>query len=603
MHEYPLLEILAAGFTFALLFGYLAQRVGLTPILGYLVAGFLVGPLTPGFVADMHLATELSEAGVILLMFGVGLHFHMEDLLALKGISLPGAIFQSTCATLCGVLIGHVFGLPLASGLVLGMGLSVASTVVLLRVLTDNHMLDTVHGHVAVGWLVVEDIFTVVILVLLPSLALISGGGAEAAQANGGAAPLLKAFGLAMFRLVALWVLVLVVGGRVVPWVLKQVVRTRSQELFTLAVLVLAFATAVGAAVFFQASMALGAFLGGMVVGKTRISNQAGADILPFKDAFAVLFFMSVGMLFDPMFIVREWWLVLAALGVVLLVKPLAAMLIVSFLGYSARTGLVVGVSLAQVGEFSFIMAQVAHNLKIVPVDIYNVLVACAIVSITLNSSFFKAVPVMERFLEKHGRIWRFLNWRADHKASKKSASLHPAHGHSGRIQAVVVGYGPIGRNVHEAIKGKGLSCSVVEMNADTVNALNDEGQFAVFGNSSRSEVLVAAGVDKADYLIITLPMLEDVLTTAGTARNLNEKLRILARARFLKDRELLKTAGINAAAFEEEETAHTLATLVTEHVHRCEEGLCPNPFYDTDETEITAPNPNGPNAPGGLAP
>ena len=327
MHAYPLLELLAVGFVLALFFGYLAQRVGLSPIVGYLLAGFLAGPNFPyfPFVADAHYAAELSEAGVILLMFGVGLHFNMNDLIAVKGVALPGAIAQSTVATVLGTLAAWQFGFSTGAGLVLGMGLAVASTVVLLRVLTDNNVLDTVHGHVAVGWLIVEDIFTVLILVLLPSIATAVGS-----QAGVGAVDMLLALGLALVKLAAMWVLILMVGGKVVPWLLTQVAKTRSQELFTLTVLVVAFATAVGAAAVFGASMALGAFLGGMVVGKSSVSHKAGADLLPLKDAFSVLFFVSVGMLFAPSFILEHPGMVLTCFLIVIVAKPLVAIIVVS---------------------------------------------------------------------------------------------------------------------------------------------------------------------------------------------------------------------------------------------------------------------------------
>ena len=312
MHEYQLLEILAMGFSLALLFGYIAYRLGLSPIVGYLLAGFLVGPQSPGFVADMGLANQLSEAGVILLMFGVGLHFNMKDLFAVKGVAIPGAILQSTATTICGIYSASWLGLPLLSGVMLGIGLSVASTVVLLRVLTDNNLLDSVDGHVAIGWLVVEDLLTVLVLVMLPSIATVLQGGQEV-----GVSSIALALGGASLRLIALWVLVLVVGGRIVPWLLVKIVRTRSQELFTLTVLVAAFATAVGSAVFFEASMALGAFLGGMVVGKSTVSRQAGVDLLPMRDAFAVLFFLSVGMLFSPAFLVDNLGLAILCLVIV----------------------------------------------------------------------------------------------------------------------------------------------------------------------------------------------------------------------------------------------------------------------------------------------
>ncbi len=590
MHQYPLLEILAIGFTLALIMGYLAKRLGLSSIVGYLLAGFLVGPHSPGFSADIGLAMELAEVGVILLMFGVGLHFHLEDLLAVRGISLPGALIQSSAATLCGFAVAEACGLSVAEGLLMGMGLSVASTVVLLRVLTDNHMLDTVHGHVAVGWLVVEDILTVLILVLLPSLAValnVNGGGDGAALAASAATsgaqwlPMLKAVGLALLRLGLLWVIVLVIGGRVVPWVLNHILRTRSQELFTLTVLVAAFATAVGAAVFFEASVALGAFLGGMVVGKSRVSHQAGADLLPFRDAFAVLFFLSVGMLLDPAFIVAEPGLILAALVIVLVVKPLTAIFVVSALGYSAQTGLVVGISLAQVGEFSFILASQAHALNIIGLQVYNVLVVCAIVSITLNPGTFRALPRIEAFLKRRKRLWALLNVRANRKARKIAVKkLTPALEHQVQdAQAIIVGYGPTGQSVLNALVERGMLCTIIDMNADTVNHLNQNGQRAIFGDSSKLDILKAAGLAKARYLIITLPGLEAATITAMIARDENPDLRILVRARFLNNRALLKSSGADAIVFEEEEVASALTNTVLDDVRLCDAGVCP--IYD----------------------
>ncbi len=582
MHH-PFLEILAAGFSLALLFGYLAKRMGLSPIVGYLVAGFLVGPQSPGFVADITLARELSEAGVILLMFGVGLHFHLDDLLAVKGISLPGALFQSAVATMCGLAVGLMAGLSLTAGLVMGMALSVASTVVLLRVLTDNNLIDTVHGHVAVGWLVVEDILTVLILVLLPSISLLFAGAGEQ---GAGLWPMLQALGMAIVRLLLLWLLVLVVGGKVVPFVLTRVVRARSQELFTLTVLVAAFATAMGAAVFFDASTALGAFLGGMVVGRSNLSHQAGADLLPFRDAFAVLFFLSVGMLLEPAFILKQPGLLLGALGIVMLIKPLAAMLIVALLGYSARTGLVAALSLAQVGEFSFILAQQAYALKLVPVEVYNVLVICAIVSISINPGLFKILRGLEAFLKRRNRLWKLLNARADKKLRQTAAQkLHQGpHKHRDPAQtghAVIVGYGPTGKSVAASLEARGNAVIIIDMNVDTVNNLNENGGHAIYGDAARPGILQAAGVGQAGYLVITLPSLEDTLTITAAATAINGELRVLARARFLQDQEILRVAGANAVISEEKAVADALAETVLEDIRRCEEGACPVYFID----------------------
>ncbi len=595
MHEYPLLEILAAGFTLALLMGYLAKRLGLSSIVGYLVAGFLVGPYSPAFSVDSTLAMELAQAGVILLMFGVGLHFNLEDLLSVKGVSLPGALLQSSVATLCGFGVAELCGLSVAEGLLMGMGLSVASTVVLLRVLTDSQMLDTVHGRVVMGWLVVEDIFAVLILVLLPSLAVILAAGDAASAAlplaGGGSQWLFmsKAVGLALLRLVLLWAIVLVIGGRVVPWVLNQVLRTRSQELFTLTVLVAAFATAAGAAIFFETSVALGAFLGGMVVGKTPVSHQAGANLLPFRDAFAVLFFLSVGMLLDPGFIMAEPGLILAALLIILVVKPILSLAIVSALGYSVQTGLVVGIGLAQVGEFSFILASQAYALKIIGIQVYNVLVVCAIISITLNPLTFRALPRIEAFLRKQKKLWDLLNAGANKRARKIAVDkLIPALENQVQdAQAIIVGYGPAGRSVAKALAERDVPCAIIDMNVDTVNLLNQNGQRAIFGDSGKLDILKAAGLAKARYLIITLPSLEATATTAMTARDENPDLRILVRARFLNKRELLKSAGADAVVFEEEEVATALTQTVLDDLNLCGVGASSAYEQELPDTEV----------------
>ena len=584
MHDYSLLEILAAGFTLALVFGYAAQKLKLSPIVGYLIAGVLIGPHSPGFVADAELAGQLAEAGVILLMFGVGLHFNMDDLFAVKGVALPGAIAQTSAATVFGILVAGAFGFPLGAGAIMGLGLGVASTVVLLRVLTDGGVVDTVHGHVAVGWLVVEDIITVLALVLLPSFAVIMTSGATASGGSVTIGDMAWALGMALVRLAALWVLVLVVGGRVVPWLLSHVARTRSQELFILTVLVAAFATAVGAAVFFQASMALGAFLGGMVVGKTKLSHAAGAEILPLRDAFAVLFFLSVGMLFDPGFLISQPLLVLACMFIVIVVKPLTAVVIITILGYSARTAFTVAVGLAQVGEFSFILAAAALDLKIIPQEIYTVLVVCALVSITINPGLFRAIPKMEAWLERrYPKIWAVMNRRANDKAAK-SQKQHGIAPPSGEQFAIVVGYGPTGRQVARALREHNLAPVVIDTNVDTVNTLAEKNRWVIYGDASKREVLHAAGIERAAYCVITIPDSAATVSTAAMARAMNPDVRILVRARFLAEEPLLKNAGVSGVAFEEGEIAKALTGLVLEDVARCSAGAC-NVTMDEPET------------------
>jgi CPA2 family monovalent cation:H+ antiporter-2 len=562
MQEYQLLKIIAIGFTLALTFGFITQKLGLSSIVGYLLAGFLIGPASPGFVANYDLAFQLSEAGVILLMFGVGLHFKIEDLIAVKGIAVPGAIIQSTIATTCGTLASLALGLDLKSGLILGFGLAVASTVVLLRVLNDNNTFNTVHGHAAVGWLVVEDILTVLILVIIPSLSLmLSNPSHTTAGVN-----ILKAVGITLIRLGLLVILIIKVGGRFVPWLLSKIAKTRSQELFTLTVLVIAFVTAVLAAFVFQASFALGAFLGGIVVGKSKASHQAGADILPLRDAFAVLFFLAVGMLFDLKFIFEYPALICVGLAIVLFVKPLTAVITVSVLGYSVRTALTIAAGLSQIGEFSFILAQEAKRLGISGDIVYNTIIVCSIASITLNPSIFKKIPKIEKFLHSQKKLWNILNFVVDRKIDKNkeiAKNLLPTEEYLSQKTAIVIGYGPTGKKVTQALKEQGVKPIVIEINIDTVNTLSSQGQTVIYGNSTKKDILLAAGIKNADYLIITIPHLGMITETASLATTLNPKTRILVRSRFLDSRESLKQAGVSGIAFEEEEVANALTSLL----------------------------------------
>jgi CPA2 family monovalent cation:H+ antiporter-2 len=574
MHEYQLLEIFAIGFTLALLFGFITQKLGLSTIVGYLLAGFFIGPggpLSGFFVADGSLASQLSEAGVILLMFGVGLHFKLDDLLAVKKIAVPGAVIQSSVATVCGVIAGKALGLDFKSALILGIGLSVAGTAVLLKVLEDNNATNSIHGHAAVGWLVVEDIFTVIVLVILPLLpSLLSLHGSISSNFD-----IIKTVSMALARLVLLWVLVIWVGGKVVPWVLRIIAKTRSQELFTLTVLFIAFSIAVISALVFQASFALGAFLAGMVVGKTKVSHQAGADVLPLRDAFAVLFFLSVGMLFDPNFLIRHPLLTAACLFIVLFIKPLTAVSAVAVLGYSPRTALTVAVGLSQVGEFSFILAQEAKRLNLVGDAVYNVIVVCAIISITLNPAFFKHIGTFETYLKSKKKIWKMLTYMANKKGRRHNKTqdlalnLLPLEDLTNHKTAIVVGYGPVGRDVTRALKQQNITPVILEMNIDTVNSLSSQGYFTVFGDCTKKTILEAAGIYSADYLIITVPSINVTSDTAALAATLNPKTRIIVRARFLESEHRLKQIGVTGIAFEEAAVAKALTSILLDDLER----------------------------------
>jgi len=557
----PLLTTLAFGFAAAWVLGLITHRLGLSPIVGYLLAGVAIGPHTPGFMGDIGIAQQLAEIGVILLMFGVGLHFQLKDLWAVRGVAIPGAIGQSLVATIVTIGILHLMGWPLRSGLILGMAMAVASTVVLLRVLLDRNMLGTVHGHVAVGWLIVEDIMTVLLLVMVPLFAMDESGSPTAAAADSA----LATAGWAVLKLVALVAIVLLAGSRIVPWILAQVAKLRSPELFTLTVLVLSITIAVGSATIFGASVALGAFLAGIVVAQSPVSHHAAADALPMRDAFAVLFFVSVGMLFNPAFVVDQPMLVLIGVAVVLVAKPLAALVIVAICGYSVRTALTVAIGLAQIGEFSFILASVAKQHGLMPDDGMNMLVATAMISITVNPLLFRSLDRFERAIRQVPWLWRLLDAR--HSRRTKGLDADAATRLSTRTKplAVVVGYGPVGRLVDALLRDAGLETVIVDMNIDTVRQLQAKGRIAVYGDASRREVLEQAGIRDAVHLVLSLPHSEERGSLVMLARELNPTIEITARARYLAEREVLMRAGANTVISEEGESGIALARRVLE--------------------------------------
>jgi CPA2 family monovalent cation:H+ antiporter-2 len=551
---------MAAAFAAAWILGILAQKVRLSPIVGYLLAGVAIGPYTPGFHGDVKLASQLAEVGVVLLMFGVGLHFHLADLLAVKRIAVPGALIQSTVATLLGLGLGLAMGWPASKGLVLGMALSVASTVVLLRGLEAHDLVSTPSGHAAIGWLIVEDILTVVVLVVIPALAPSAAGGS-----------LLQSMALALLKLAALVLLVLVVGARVLPKVLTLVARLRSRELFTLTILAIAIAVATLASVVFGASMALGAFLAGMVVSQSPVSAQAAADALPMRDAFAVLFFVSVGMLLDPGFFVREPWLLLAGLGIVLVGKPLAALVVTVGLGYSTRTALVVALGLAQIGEFSFILGDLARQHDLIGETGASLLVAVALVSISLNPFLFNRLDGIERWLRARPRLWALLDARAAQRRGTINADTAGALAAATGPRAVIVGYGPVGQAVDRVLSETGIDTVVIDLNMDTIAEREAAGRRALYGDASQPGILEQAGIARAEYLIVTLPHSVNRTPLITTARQLSPRCRIFVRARYLREGAELVLAGANAACFEEAEAAVALTSRVLADLGRSE--------------------------------
>ena len=568
MHDIHLITTIAYGLTAALFCGLIAKRCGLSPIVGYLIAGIIVGPYTPGFVGNIELAKQLAEIGVILLMFGVGLHFHFDDLLAVRRIALPGAIGQSLVATVCGLGIAMWGGWSVGGGTVLGIAVSVASTVVLLRVLLDHGLVETAEGRAAVGWLVVEDIITVVVLVFLPAL----GSKTDGHAASEGAS-LWVTGGMAVLKLAVFGGVMAFLGVRFVPWLLLRVARLRSRELFTLTVLVIAMAVATLGYVSFGASMALGAFMAGMVVGQSKLSHQAAADALPMRDAFAVLFFVSVGMLFDAHVLLTSPWLVGGLLVVVLVVKPIAAMAIVLVTGHSFRTGLIVAGGLAQIGEFSFIVADVAQESNLMPDSGHHALVACAIISISLNPWLFKRLLALEPWLQRYPRLYAMANSRVQklgHAANQVDDARRNAEA---PVDAIIIGYGPVGRTVARRATEFGLRWLVIDTNVDTVLTLHGEKQHALYGDASHSDILREAGVTKASYLVISLPDPGVSLAVLTAARTLNPNIKVFARVRYQAQGGVLEQAGADVVCYDEAEAATAISVVLRAHVKAAQAG------------------------------
>ena len=554
-HNIDLILTLTGGLTAALGLGFATQKLKLSPIVGYMLAGILVGPFTPGYVADKEIATQFAEIGVILLMFGVGLHFHLKDLLAVRKVAIPGAVVQIAAATALGAVVTRMFGWSWTAGIVFGMAISVASTVVLTRVLADNRALHTPTGHIAIGWLIVEDLFTILVLVLLPAL-FDTGEGSSGRS-------VVATFAWALIKLTALIGFALVAGQRIIPWLLGYIARTGSRDLFTLAVLVLALGIAVGSAQLFGASMALGAFLAGMIVGQSEFSARSASEALPMRDAFAVLFFVSVGMLFDPYKVAEGWPLILATLGIVIIGKPLAAIVVVLLFRRPLRSALSIAVALAQIGEFSFILASLALGLNILPPEATNALVVVSVVSITLNPLLYKCIQPTVRWLERMGIAGEAKALPAEEMPEIDEA----AH------RVIVVGYGPVGQTLSRILKDNGIQVIVSEMNLETVQELRAQGESAVYGDASLREVLHHAGIEHADGLIIAASS-APADTIVKAARELNPNIRVLTRVTYLKESQKLREAGANAVFSSEGEVALAMTAFLMRQLGATDEQI-----------------------------
>lgn len=551
-HEVTLITTLAAGFGLALLFGFLAERLRLPALVGYLLAGILIGPATPGFVADLQIAAQLSEIGVMLLMFGVGLHFSLADLLAVKKIAVPGAVVQMGLATLLGMGVALAWGWSFGAGLVFGLALSCASTVVLLKALEARGILDSLNGRIAVGWLVVEDLATVLVLVLLPPLAGLLGGHAATAAS---AAPLWLTLGKTLLQVAAFVALMLVAGRRLLPWLLQQVARTGSRELFTLAVIAAAIGIAYGAAALFSVSFALGAFFAGMVMRESPLSHRAAEESLPLRDAFAVLFFVAVGMLLEPRVLLDEPLRVLAVLAIVILGKALAAALLVSLLRYPLNTALTVAASLAQIGEFSFILAGLGLHLGLLPQEGVSLVLAGALISIALNPLLFAAIAPLKALALRRSALARRLEQRQD------ALAVLPDDTERRYLagQVVMVGYGRVGRRLAAALHARHIPCVVAEQNRERVEELRAAGLLAVSGDAAEPATLIQAHIVEAALLVIACPDPRDVQRMVDIARRLNPGIEIVVRTRSAEAAALLRQAGVGRVFVDEEELARGL--------------------------------------------
>ena len=534
LHETPLIATLTLAFVGASVLGLIAGRLRLPPILGYLLAGVALGPSTPGFTANPELASELAEIGVILLMFGVGLHFSYRDLVKVQSIALPGAIAQIVVATLLGAGLALGMGWPLASGLTFGLALSVASTVVLVRALEERQLLDTRSGHIAVGWLVIEDLVMVAALVFLPVIA--------------------GAFG----KLAAFVALMILVGRRVIPWSLAKVASLGSRELFTLTVLSMAVGVAYGAAKLFDVSFALGAFAAGMILKESELSHKAGDNILPLRDAFAVLFFVSVGMLFDPRTLLERPLAVLATVLTIVVGKSVAAFLIVRAFRHPQDTAVLIAASLAQIGEFSFILTSMSQNLGLLPEEARDLVLAGAIGSILLNPAVFSLATEMRA---------RRLGRTPIRDLGDEPLKIDIAAPHQSELadHVIVVGYGRVGRRIKEALDRDGVKAAVIETDIERVEALRRNAEIAILGNATREEVLLAAGAKTAVCLVLAIPDGFESGEIVTRARALNPQLRIVARAHSEEQTDRLLASGADRVVMGESEIARTMLADLSE--------------------------------------
>jgi CPA2 family monovalent cation:H+ antiporter-2 len=554
-HALNLITTIAAGLGLALILGLIASRLRIPPLVGYLLAGIVVGPGTPGFVADLELAGQLAEIGVMLLMFGVGLHLSLDDLLAVRRIAVPGAVAQIAVATALGMAVALWWGWTVGAALVFGLALSVASTVVLLRALDNRGQLDTINGRIAVGWLVVEDLATVLALVLLPPLAGMLGGNTPDSGGHG----LWTALGITLAKVAAFVALMLVVGKRLFPRLLFWVAGTGSRELFTLCVIAVAIGVAYGSAELFDVSFALGAFFAGMMMRESEFSHRAADESLPLRDAFSVLFFVSVGMLFEPSVLFDEPLKVLAVVAIIMVGKTLAAFALVLAFRYPLNTALTVGASLAQIGEFSFILASLGLSLGLLPPEGQSLILAGALISIALNPLTFATIEPARAWALARSSLARRLERRPDPLAElPMTTDQSRLTGH-----VVLVGFGRVGRRIADVLAAQNIPLVVAEQNRELVEKLRDRDISAVSGDATQPEVLVQAHIMHAGMLVIAVPDTLGARKMVEIARTLNPNIEVVLRTHSEEEAELLEKDQIGKVYMGE----HELALGMTQHI------------------------------------
>lgn len=565
-HSYALISTIVFGFAIALGLGFVAERLRVPALVGYLLAGIIVGPATPGFVVDATITSQFSELGVMLLMFGVGLHFSLRDLLAVRRIAVPGAVCQMGLATVLGMLLSELWGWDGGNAFMFGLSLSCASTVVLLKALETRGVLETMNGRIAVGWLVVEDLATVLALVLLPPFAKMytsASGGIDELQGS-----LWMTIGQTVLYVAAFIFLMLVAGRRIIPWLLWQVARTGSRELFTLAVISVAIGIAYAAQTLFHVSFALGAFFAGMVMRESKLSHRAAEESLPFRDAFSVLFFVSVGMLFEPSILLESPFKTLAVVGVIILGKSLVAAMLVLAFRYPMNTALTVSASLAQIGEFSFILAGAGVKAGLMTEEARSLILAGALISIALNPLVFMAVNPLKRWLLTRFEFARKLERREEPYAQlPMSTDRKYLEG-----QVVLVGYGQVGQRIAQALDERGIPYVVAEQNRECVEDLRKQGKAAVYGDAIDPAVLIQAHIANAAILVVATPSPLDVRQMAEAARALNPDIEIVVRAHTNEESKLLRGEGIGVIFYGKEELAKSMSRHVLERFRPVEQ-------------------------------